>query len=199
MSRGGVLILATDTLPGFHCRADCQEAIQRIVSLKGRNQGKPLLLLAGSLKQVQSLAIGCTAEHLAICHRCWPGPFSLILPLNDPTSSSLDPRVSGGTSTVAIRVPQEPALRQLILDVGFPLVSTSVNRQGQPPVVTLAAAWQKFGSQVDGLWQPADPMLRREEGSRASALIDLSGSVVRVLREGPLPFPGSGAAPAGAN
>ena len=51
LESGGILLMETDTLPGFHCRADLPEAVERIAALKGRDGGKPLLVLAGSDEQ----------------------------------------------------------------------------------------------------------------------------------------------------
>ena len=33
LKTGGLLLMGTDTLPGFHCRADLPEAVDRILAL----------------------------------------------------------------------------------------------------------------------------------------------------------------------
>ncbi len=124
---GGVLLLATDTLPGWHCRADDAAAVGRILAAKGRTHDKPLLVLAGSFDQAREIAGALNAAQTAACRQCWPGPFSLIL----PAGSQVLPEVTAGRPTLAVRVPAVPALRDLILAVGVPLVSTSANRAGR--------------------------------------------------------------------
>ncbi len=182
LGRGGVLILSTDTLPGIHCRADNQQAVLKVVGIKGRDAGKPLLLLAGSLQQALSMCGPLAPFQLDHCRACWPGPFSLILPAGD----LLAPRVSCGLGTVAIRVPAEENIRRLISAVGVPLVSTSVNLQDEPPIADVNSAWDQFNSLVDGVWTSA-----REFPAEGvpSALVDLCTEPPRILREGPLVFP----------
>ncbi len=190
LSRGGVLLLGTDTLPGFHCRADDKEAVDRVIGIKGRDPGRPLLVLAGSLMQAQSIGGIWNPWQKEICEGCWPGPFSLIL----PAAPKLADRVAAGTGTVAIRVPDNKDLCRLILDVGVPLVSTSVNRQGDSPLLVMDEAWRDFGVLVDGAWQPPSWQGRLNLRVQASALVDLCGDRPQILREGPLAFPGVGEA-----
>lgn len=179
---GGVLVLSTDTLPGLHCRADRQDSVLRVAGMKGRDDGKPLLVMAGSLEQGRRVCAPWTDHQESFCRACWPGPFSLIL----PAAGTLAPRVTCGEGTVAVRVPREPLLRDLILAVGFPLVSTSVNRQGEPPARTLAQARKIFASQVAGCWSGDG---QGAPSTRPSALVDLTGNEARVLRDGPEPLP----------
>ncbi len=179
---GGVLLLATDTLPGLHCRADDPVAVRRILACKGRPAGKSLLVLAGSLEQVRQITGPLDADQLAACGRCWPGPFSLILPVGQ----AIAPEVTAGGETLAVRIPAVLDLRALVLAVGAPLVSTSANRAGAKPIVDLAAASREFGGELDGVWGPDDP-----SGLPAapSAVVDLTTKPFGVLRRGPVAFP----------
>jgi L-threonylcarbamoyladenylate synthase len=178
---GGVLLLATDTLPGLHCRADDPVAIERVGQIKGRPEGKTLLVLAGDLAQVRQLAAPLTPAQVAACERCWPGPFSLIL----PARAQLPTAVTGDGGTVAIRIPAVPELRNLILAVGVPLVSTSANLSGEPPCTGLNEAKRILGTAVDGIWGVDPP---RSGPVVPSALVNLTAEPCVVLRLGPLPF-----------
>ncbi len=178
---GGVLILATDTLPGLHARADRPRAVERIRLIKGRAAGKPLLVLAASLDQARGVLAPLEPWREGICRRCWPGPFTLILPGGSGTA----PCVAAPAGTLAVRVPAAEELRALITAAGFPLVSTSVNRTGEEPCLDLACAEAAYGDLVDGSWSPPDA----GGVGAASCLVDLADKVPRVLREGPLPFP----------
>lgn len=188
LKSGGVLIMGTDTLPGFHCRADLSEPVGRILELKGREPEKSLLVLAGSPDQA-SLVTGMLDERQRdCCERCWPGPFSLIL----PSGGQLSGAVNAAGGTVAVRVPAPESLRSLILAVGFPLVSTSVNVSGEAPAGDLQAAQKAFGDKVDGYWKPSESSggPSAERRIQPSALIDLTIWPPVQLRPGPLPFPG---------
>ncbi len=185
LNQGGVLLFNTDTLPGFHCRADSQDAVLRVAQIKDRDDGKPLLVLAGSSEQAQSICKTWKPWQRKICEACWPGPFSFILPATDVLAA----RVTAGTKTVAIRVPDNPALCSLILDAGFPLVSTSVNIQGQPPILTLAKAVDVFGSLVNGSFGLGAELSQTDSAAQPSAVVDLCGEAAKVLRPGPQDLP----------
>ncbi|HPF71287.1 MAG TPA: L-threonylcarbamoyladenylate synthase [Candidatus Krumholzibacteria bacterium] len=188
LAADGVLLLPTDTLPGLHARADRPAAVRRVAALKGRPGDKPLVVIAGSIEAALAVAAPLDAQRLDFARRCWPGPFSLVL----PAASDLDPVVTGGGATVAVRVPDRPRLAALLALVGGPLVSTSANRSGEPPAVTLDEAAARFGDLVDGIFDPGDPA---QAAGAASAVVDLTAWPPQVLRPGPRPLPSWDGAP----
>ncbi len=179
---GGILLLATDTVPGLHARADDFGAVRRILAVKGCLAGKALLVLAGSQEQAAAITGPLTLEQEAVCRRCWPGPFSLIL----PAAVGLSPLVTGGRQTVAVRVPALPELCELLLLAGGPMVSTSANRSGEPHAQSMEVAREHFAAEVDGYWTTAQGAdVQREP----SALVDLTTEPPCLLRAGNVPFP----------
>jgi L-threonylcarbamoyladenylate synthase len=114
--------------------------------------------------------------------RCWPGPFTLIL----PAGPGIPTEITGGGRTVALRVPALEALRRIVTGAGVPLVSTSANRAGTAAPVDLETAVELFGDEVDAVGElPSPPAEERQ----ASALVDLTVWPPRVLRRGPRPLP----------
>lgn len=185
LNSGGVLVLPTDTLPGFHCRIDAAQGIGRIAALKGRSSGKPLLILAADFTQATEVLNPLNEAQENLAHQCWPGPFTLVLPAADHVSAL----VMAGTGTLGVRVPDHPELQELIARCGSPLVSTSCNREGEPACPTVQEALALFGDEVDGFWMPVRPSLASPEAPRPSALIEATGGSFRLLREGPRPMP----------
>ncbi|MHB8080537.1 MAG: L-threonylcarbamoyladenylate synthase, partial [Candidatus Krumholzibacteriia bacterium] len=179
LAGGGVVLLPTDTLPGLHCRADAAPALARLQALKGRDPARPLLLLCADEAQAFALAAPLDAVVTAYARRCWPGPFTLVLPRGPAAPVA----VCGAGGTVACRVPAPPALRALVRAAGGPLVSTSANRSGEPPCATLEAAVALLGGQVDAVLAGWLPEAVPPPGP--SALIDLAGWPPRLLRPGP--------------
>ena len=177
---GEVVLMRTDTLPGLHARADDDAAVQRIMDIKGRDDAKPLLLLCSATAEALSFVSEPLPEALSYAAACWPGPFTLILPAGPDAPRA----ATRGQPTVALRVPAPRDLRTLIEAAGGVLVSTSVNRTGEPALHDLGAAIEFCGAAVDVVgdvtWEGAGD----ESSAGASGLLDLTRWPPRVVRPG---------------
>lgn len=169
---GGVVVLPTDTVYGLHAALSRPEAIVRIARLKGVREGRRYVLLADTMDMVAryTASFGCLSR--AALARRWPSPLSVVLPASDACPEWARP-------TVAFRVPDLAALRALVGAVGEPLVSTSVNAVGEPPLETAAEIARRFGDAVD-LVVAGD----ETGGGRASTIVDACGEEPVVLRVG---------------
>jgi len=141
---GGVVILPTDTLYGFHASARDGAAIARIQELKAREEAKPLLVLCDSLEQALGLGVVVDDATRASLVAIWPAPLTAILPLREPLAASC------GTATLGVRVPASAWLRALATLAG-PIASTSVNYAGEPPVTSVQALPDETLQRIDGL------------------------------------------------
>lgn len=174
LDHDGVVLMPTDTLPGFHARLDRPAAIARITGIKGRDGAKPFLVLAASTRQVAN-HLEWTDRTSSLAERLWPGPFTLILPAGLGTPVE----VTSETGSMAVRVPADQELRSLLTLVGVPLVSTSVNRSGQAPATTLDEAVSAFGGDVDLIAE-----LSASGDGTPSTLLDLTCWPPVVVRAG---------------
>jgi L-threonylcarbamoyladenylate synthase len=157
---GGVALIPTDTIYGLHAVATDERAIARIAAMKGRGDDKPFVVIASSIEQLRAFGATVPAELAGV----WPAPLTAVL-------------ASASGTTIAARIPDLGWLRAL-LDRTGPLVSTSANRSGEPPVTSPEAL---AGDLQDGL----DCLL--DQGPREghpSAIVDLTGAEPRLIREG---------------
>jgi L-threonylcarbamoyladenylate synthase len=177
LTAGALLIYPTDTLYAIGGRALDLDAVDAVRRAKGRDEGKPLPLVAADLDQARALCLTWPPAAEALAARFWPGPLTLVLPA-DP---SLPPSVTSGTGTLAVRVPALELTRALCSDAG-PLVSTSANRSGAPPALTCDEALAAVGESV-ALALDAGP-----GRALASTIVDLSGAQARLLRAGAVPW-----------
>ena len=172
---GKIVLLPTDTIYGLHALATDAAAVARIAELKGREDDKPFIVLAASIDQLTEIGIEAEVDLLRRLNNIWPAPLTAILPLRQPIPASR------GASSLAVRIPALDWLRDLITRTG-PLVSTSANRSGEPPVqspTTLAFDLQEaLDAVIDGGPRTGEP----------SAILDLSGSEPRFIREGEKSF-----------
>jgi L-threonylcarbamoyladenylate synthase len=156
---GGVALLPTDTIYGLHALAADPLAIARIRAMKGRDDGKPFVVIASSIEQLRALG-AVVPEQLS---GLWPAPLTAIL--------------VAGETTIAARIPDLAWLRAL-LDRTGPLVSTSANRSGEPPVTGPE-------SLADDLRNALDALL--DQGAREgkpSTIVDFTGAEPKLIREG---------------
>ncbi len=144
LKNGGVIAYPTETAYGLGCDPRNAKAVQEIYRLKGRDRSKPLLLVAASLDQVKRVA-NMDAHALSLAKTYWPGPLTLILPVKKP--SVLVPGVAAN-GHVAIRVSSSPVVQMLTREFGFPVVSTSANKSGQPEARSVRAIRDIFGAKI---------------------------------------------------
>jgi L-threonylcarbamoyladenylate synthase len=174
---GELLVYPTDTLYALGGRALDAEVVAAVRRGKGREEGKPLPLVAADLEQARGLCAAWPEGADALARRFWPGPVTLVL----PASPAVPAGVSAGTGHVAVRVPDLALTRALCRGAG-PLVSTSANRAGGMPPVTCAEAVAAVG---------AAAALALDAGrgrALASTVVDLTVEPARLLRAGAVPW-----------
>ncbi len=140
LNNGDVAVLRTDTLYGIVARADNQAAVERVYSIKHRNEHKSPIVLISSYDQIFDTI---TILQREICEYYWPGKVSIILPsANAPTW------LERGNQSIAYRMPSSEALLKLISITG-PLIAPSANPEGQAPAMSIHQARSYFSDQVD--------------------------------------------------
>jgi L-threonylcarbamoyladenylate synthase len=177
VAQGGLLIYPTDTLYALGGSALSGPAALRVREAKGRDDGKPLPVVAADTNAARLLARTWTPGAQRLAALFWPGPLTLVL----PAAAHVPDEVTAGTSTVAVRVPGLALTRALCLAAG-PLVSTSANRQGSPAPLTCAEAVAAVG-EAAGLALDGGP-----GSALPSTLVDATGDTPRLLREGAVPW-----------
>jgi len=180
LNSGGIVLMPTDTIPGFHCRIDKPEAIRRIRKIKGRADNKPFLILAESLASCEELVGELSTDVRQLLSSCWPGPFTFILSCNN----NLDDNINSGLSTVAIRVPDNKELLDILAEIDSPLVSTSANRAGDSPLL-LDEATNEFSTEIDLVFNG----ISVDSLTTGSAIVSLTVWPPELVREGPQDLP----------
>ena len=141
---GGVVAHATEGVWGLACRPDSDAAIGKILEIKGRDGEKGFLLLGSSaeyfIAHINQLEVSLIKKVI----ESWPGHTTWVLPNTD-----FSELVTGGRSTVACRVPDHNQARALCSKFGGPIISTSLNRSGQAPVISYEEAAAEFSKEVD--------------------------------------------------
>ena len=123
LRKGGVIIYPTDTVYGIGCDIHNQKAVERLCRIKGLKPDKAnLSFICHDLSHISDYAHGISTATFKVLKRALPGPFTFIF-----EASAKAPRVGGQKrKTVGIRVPDNAIIRQIVQELGNPIVSTSV-------------------------------------------------------------------------
>lgn len=121
LRNGGVIVYPTDTIYGLAADIYNKTAIEQIFKIKKVSTQKLLSLIFPDLKQISDW-VHVPSPVFRIMRRVLPGKYTFILPASKEVPKSLLKK----RRTMGIRVPDNEVSRQLVEELGHPLVSTSV-------------------------------------------------------------------------
>ena len=175
---GGIVCFPTDTLFALGADAFNAEAVERVYRAKDRDHAQGLPVLLSDVEQLNSVAIDVPESALTLAQQYWPGALTLVV----RRSPDLPEVVSGGAMTVAVRVPDHPVARQIIRELGRPVIGTSANRSGASDARSLENVVEELGPWLD--YTVGEGTLPAGE---PSTIVDLTTARPEVLREGAIP------------
>lgn len=176
-SKGRIIIFPTDTIYGVGGDAYNQWAVDRIYKIKRRDKEQPIALLLSEVREIKSFCQGVTPRQRKWLEKLLPGPFTVLL---HAKSSAPQASVSK-EGKIGLRVPDSESFRKINRALGYPLIGTSVNISGHPPLIDMEDIIEQFSEKVDLIIQTDEAMT-----NRPSSVIDLTGSRPKALR-GSLP------------
>ena len=166
LKRKGIIIMPCDTMYGIVGIAP--ETEKHIAKLKKREREKGFLQLIADISWLERFTDKKLPESLK---NYWPGPLTLMFPDR-----------SGGT--VALRVPNEEFLRELLLNLDKSLFSTSVNSAGEKPLFRIAEIIKRYNDKVDLIIDSGNYL-----NSVPSTIVDISSPEMKVIRRGAVVLP----------
>jgi L-threonylcarbamoyladenylate synthase len=165
----------TETFYGLGAAALQPAAVRRVFDVKGRPDGKPLLVLVDSIAMAESLVLEVPAAARSLMARHWPGALTLVL----RARPHVPVEVTAGSGTVGVRLSPHPLARALVHAVGEPVTAPSANPSGLPPPTTAAEVLAHFR---EGLALVLDG--GPTAGGEPSTVLDATVDPPRVLRAG---------------
>jgi tRNA threonylcarbamoyl adenosine modification protein (Sua5/YciO/YrdC/YwlC family) len=174
VQQGGLVVLPTDTVYGLGADAFTPHAVTALMAAKGRGRSVPPPVLVGSVRAAAALAESLGAFGQDLIDEFWPGPLTLIL----RASPTLKWDLGDARGTVSVRMPLHPVALDLLRRTG-PMAVSGANRKGQPAAATASVAQEQFGEDVSVYLDDGEC-----SGAAVSTIVDLTGTVPRVLRPG---------------
>ncbi len=182
---GGLAAIPTETVYGLAADAERIDAVTRIFEVKGRPSSHPLIVHLAGPENIHDGWIDSSAEPHVIravdrlAATCWPGPLTVLVPRG---ARALD-AVTGGRSTVGIRVPAHPDAQQILGAFGGGLAMPSANRYGHVSPTTAEHAVADLGTLLDAQRDVVFDGGRSAVGLE-STIVDLAAWPPQVLRAG---------------
>lgn len=186
LRQGAVVSFPTDTVPALAVQP---EHAAKLFQLKARAPEKPLILLGTSWQQFQPYVKGNEQERQVWQHlsaQYWPGALTLVLPASAFVPLAMHPKTP---STIGIRVPQQSLALDLLQQTG-PLATSSANRSGESPLLTMAAIAATFPT-VEVLAAPGLNPQHAVGSGQPSTVVRWHDSGWQVLRSGSVTIPSS--------
>ncbi len=172
---GGVVALPTETVYGLGAVVLHRHAVNRIFTVKGRPLDNPMIVHLGDVSQVDSLVEYLPPELHILAEHFWPGPLSLILRRKKEITSL----VSGGLSTIALRIPHHFIALHLLRELAMPVAAPSANISGKPSPTEAAHVIEDFAGKIDAILDGGKCPIGVE-----STVLDLTGDAPVLLRPG---------------
>lgn len=175
VARGGVMAFRTDTFYGLGADPFNRAALLKIFELKGRDEGKPILVIISDETFLEKLIEDRSALFSGVTQKHWPGPLTVVAKALENVPREL----TAGTGTVGVRLPDDEEVREFVRACGGLLTATSANPSNMSPARSADEVEAYFNGRIDLI---VDSGLARSE--QPSSVLDLSAEVPRLIREG---------------
>lgn len=171
---GELVVLPTDTVYGVGADAFSPAAVTRLLAAKGRGRDMPPPVLVGSTRAASALVEDLGPWGQQLIDEFWPGGLTIVC----RAQRTLNWDLGDAKGTVAVRMPQDQVTLDLLRETG-PMAVTSANLTGKPAATTADQAREQLGDAV-AVYLDGGP----SAGGQASTIVDLTGDVPRLLRQG---------------
>lgn len=171
MADGGVILYPTDTVYGLGANIFNNDAVERIYTIKNRDQSKPLSVLVENMESLELIA-DLNKSSREIIEKWLPGPFTFIL----NKKKIVSPYVSA-SAKVGVRIPDYKIAR--LLASLFPITTTSANLTNEDTLSNPQDILKQIGDDIDLVIDVGDL-----NNAKPSTVIDLSSSKPTLIRNG---------------
>ncbi len=121
---GGVIIYPTDTIYGIGCDITKPKAVERVARIKNVKPEKAdFSFIFYDLSNISDYCKPITNSIFKLMKKNLPGPFTFILNAN----SNIPKLFRSTKKSIGIRIPKNNIIREIVKELGNPILSTSVH------------------------------------------------------------------------
>lgn len=177
LRKGGVIIYPTDTVYGIGCDITNQKAIERVCQIRGMKAEKAnLSFICHDLTDISHYTKPFDTSVFRVLKKALPGPFTFIF----NASSQVPKLLSSKKKTVGIRVPDNNIVREIVRQLGNPIVTASIHDEDEIKEYSTdpELIYEKYQDLVD-------LVIDGGYGDHvASTVVDLTSGDFEIVREG---------------
>ena len=177
LQNGGIIIYPTDTIYGIGCDIFKPKAVERITEILGGNKKKSAMtFICHDLSNLSDYTKPIANNIFKVMKRTLPGPFTFILEANN----NVPKIVQSNKKTIGIRVPDNNIIREVVRELGHPILSTSVKDDDEVVEYTTdpELIYEKYENLVD-------MVIDGGYGDNVpSTVVDCTSGEIDVVREG---------------
>jgi L-threonylcarbamoyladenylate synthase len=172
---GDLVAFPTETVYGLGADATNPIAIAKVFTVKGRPADHPVIVHIANSEQLSFWAKDIPPAAWLLAKAFWPGPLTMILTKQDHISNL----ITGGQTTIGIRIPAHPLTLELINKFGAGIVGPSANKYGRVSPTNAQHVAHDLGNAVSAILDGGDCSVGIE-----STIIDLSSDQPMIMRLG---------------
>jgi len=127
LRKGGLIIYPTDTVYGLGCDITNAKAVEKVARIKNvKVEKNNFSFICSDLSHISDFTKPISNSVFKLMKKNLPGPFTFILEANNNL-----PKYFKGKKTVGIRVPDNNIIREIIRELGNPILSTSIHDEDE--------------------------------------------------------------------
>jgi tRNA threonylcarbamoyl adenosine modification protein (Sua5/YciO/YrdC/YwlC family) len=176
LRKGGLIIYPTDTIYGLGCDITNAKAVEKVARIKGvKVEKNNFSFICSDLSHISDFTKPISNSVFKLMKKNLPGPFTFILEANNNL-----PKYFKGKKTVGIRVPDNNIIREIVRELGNPILSTSIRDEDEILEYTTdpELIYEKYQDIaeviIDGGYGEFVP----------STIVDCTGDEIQIIREG---------------
>jgi len=177
LRKGGIIIYPTDTIYSIGCDLKNKKAIEKVAKLKGLKVRKAQFsLICYDLSTLGNYTKQFGRTVFKAMNKALPGPYTFILNASNKVPKLFDTN----KKEIGIRIPDNNIARQIVFELGNPIIATSVHDDDVVLEYTTdpELIFEKYKNQVDlvidGGYGKNNP----------STVVDCTNEEIVILREG---------------
>lgn len=177
LRNGGIIIYPTDTVYGIGCDIMQQKAVERVCQIKGIRPDKAnFSFICYDLSHISDFTRQISTPVYKLMKKALPGPFTFVLNAN----SNVPKLFQSKKKTVGIRIPDNNIIREIVKELGNPIMTTSIKDEDEIIEYTTdpELIYEKFRNMVDMV---IDGGYGHNE---ASTVVDCTTDEFEVIRQG---------------